>query len=105
MGRTQSMAPKKTPAKKTPAKKTPAKRGGDPECSSGSMFEKKAAKVSGKRNRVLSRIMMDDEYQNSDSIPSSKLQATLPKKRKPKPKKKIESSDDEDEPPKKKASA
>jgi hypothetical protein len=55
---------KPTPAKAAPAKKaTPAKKakaspkkpkrsGGAPECSSGSMFEKDALKVSGQRKRA-----------------------------------------------------
>merc|ERR1711998_574689 len=56
-----------------------------------------------KAQQILSRIMMDDEYLGSADIPSAKLSATLPKKRKPKPqKRKVEESDD-DEPPKKKA--
>merc|ERR1712159_698763 len=54
--------------------------------------------VSGRRNRVLSRIMQDDESLGSDSIPTSKLNASLPKKRKPAPKKKPV----EDSPPPKK---
>merc|ERR1711939_539765 len=66
--------PKKSPAKKS--------RGGEPETSSGSMFEKQAMKVKGSRKRMLSRIMMDDSFYGADDIPPQKLSAVLPKKKK-----------------------
>merc|ERR1712072_861038 len=106
---TRKSPAKKTPAKKSPAKKaptpkksakkaapkkSPAKRGGDPECSSGSMFEKKALNVKGKRNRIMSRLVMDDNFMNSDNMPTGKMNAVLPKKRVSKPKKKEDPEDD-----------
>merc|ERR1712054_602803 len=66
--------PKKTPAKKVaPAKKTPAKKSpkrGAAECSSGSVFEREAMKMTGKRNRVLSRLHTDPSFMAPDKIPA-----------------------------------
>merc|ERR1712167_438344 len=52
------------------------------------MFEKEALKTKGPRKRMLSRIMLDDSFFGSDEIPTSKLTATIPKKKKEKQKEK-----------------
>merc|ERR1711865_310535 len=72
---------KKTPVKK--AKKSPMKKKvtrSEPETSSGSLWEKKALKTTGKRSRIMSRLMTDDSFFMGDSLPPQETRRKIPAK-------------------------
>merc|ERR1711998_788496 len=68
------------PAKK--AKKITKKKvtRSEPETSSGSLWEKKALKTTGKRSRILSRLMTDDSFFMGDSLPPQETRRKIPAK-------------------------